>query len=225
MKKWLFAAILLQFISKPLCSQLQYGRIDSSLLPTLKMHYQEEFTFDAPTDPARWQNEKAGLHAAFGSTDQVYFRAEVPELSSESNSLKAKGWRGERINATIVVWSPDTLSQVRFVLSDLKNSKGIVLSKKNMQLNMVQYVISNYPYDAKEVTCGVGPADKAYLMPDRFVPMAMGIDRFDLPGRSVRPVWLSVNIPSSAMPGNYKGSIEIKSDKGNTTLPVQIRVQ
>ncbi len=225
MKKWLFAAILLQYVSNPLFSQLQFGRIDSSLLPTLRMHYQEEFTFDVPADPARWQNEKAGLHAAFGSTDQVYFRSEVPSLSSESDSWKAKGWRGERLNATIVVWSPETLSQVRFVLNDLKNSKGNVLSKKNFQLNVVQYVISNYPYDAREVTCGVGPADQAFLMPDRLAPIAIGVDRFDLPGRSVRPVWLSINIPSSAIPGIYSGSIEVKSDKGNTTLPVQILVQ
>jgi len=221
MKKILLAAVLLQYSSEPIFSQLQYGRIDSSLLPTLKMHYQQEFTFDVPTDPARWQNEKPGLHAAFGSTDQVYFRSEVPALASEPDSWKAKGWRGERINAMIVVWSPDTLSQVRCVLSDLKNSKGNVLSKKNMQVNMVQYVISNYPYDAREVTCGVGPADQAYLMPDRFE----SFDRFNLPGRSVRPIWLSINIPSSAIPGIYNGSIEIKSDKGNTTLPVQILVQ
>src|ERR1700754_3201549 len=109
MKKWLFAAVLLQYISNPLFSQTQYGRIDSSLLPTLKMHYQQEFTFDAPADPARWQKEKPGLHAAFGSTNQVYFRSEVPALTSESDSWKAKGWRGERINTMIVVWSPDTL--------------------------------------------------------------------------------------------------------------------
>src|SRR5262245_61784165 len=111
MKKSLFVFCLLFLLFKPVFSQLQYGRIDSSMLPTLKMHYQQEFTFDAPANPARWQNEKAGLHSAFGSTDQVYFRSEVPDVSSESNSWKGKGWRGERINAMIVVWSPDTLSQ------------------------------------------------------------------------------------------------------------------
>ena len=224
MKKWLFAAVLLQFISKPVFSQFQYGRIDSALLPTLKMHYQEEFTFDSPVDPARWQNEKPGLHAAFGSTEQVYYRSEVP-LKMEPGTWTATGWKGERINAMILVWSPDSLEQVRLTLNDLKNAKGNVLSKKSMQLDMVQYVISNYPYDAREVTCGVGPADQAYLMPDRFVPIAIGIDRFNLPGRSARPIWLSINIPSTAAPGIYKGTIEVRSDKGTVALPFQIKVQ
>ena len=221
MKKLLFAIILLQCFLTPVFAQLQLGRIDSLLLPTLKMHYQEEFTFDSPADPARWQNEKPGLHAAFGSTDQVYFRSEVPAINSEPKIWEETGWKGERINAMIVVWSPDSLGQVRFLLNDLKNAKGNVLSKKNMQLNLVHYVISNYPYDAREVTCGVGPADQAYLMPDRFATF----DRFDLPGRSVRPVWFSINIPSGAAPGIYNGTIEVRSDKGTTTLPYRIKVQ
>ena len=221
MKKWLFAAVLLQYVSKPVFSQLQHGRIDSILLPALKMHYQQEFTFDSPADPARWQVEKPGLHAAFGSTDQVYFRSEVPPLKMESNAWEATGWKGERINAMIVVWSPDSLEQVRFVLNDLKDSRGNVLTKNNLQLNMVQYVISNYPYDAREVTCGVGPTDQAYLMPDRLE----SFDRFDLPGRSVRPVWLSINIPSATAQGIYRGKIEVRSDKGNVELPFQIKIQ
>ena len=88
-------------------------------------------------------------------------------------------------------------------------------------MHLVRYVLSNYPYDAHEVSCGEGPVDKAYLMPDRFEKF----DRFDIPGRSVRPVWCSINIPSNANPGIYNGTIQVKSGKGESTLSVKIKVQ
>jgi hypothetical protein len=36
------------------------------------------------------------------------------------------------------------------------------LAKNNLKTQLVRYVISNYPYAAREVTCGEGPVDKAY---------------------------------------------------------------
>jgi len=221
MKKLLFILLFLQYFITVVSAQLTAGHIDSSFLLGLKMHYQQEYAFDVSVDPSRWQKEKPGLHAAFGSTDAVYFRTDVPAIHNETKTFEATGWKGERINASIIVWSPDTIGQVRFVLNDLKNAKGNVLSKKNLQLNMVRYVISNYPYDEREVTCGVGPVDKAYLMPDRFE----SFDRFEIPGRTVRPVWLSVDIPPGTVPGTYTGNIEVRSDKGTATLNLKIKVQ
>ena len=37
---------------------------------------------------------------------------------------EATGWKGERLNTQVIVWSPDTLQQVRFRVSDLKNKNG-----------------------------------------------------------------------------------------------------
>ena len=77
-------------------------------------------------------------------------------------------------------------------INDFKNDNGKLLSKNNLQVNMVRYVISNYPYGAKDATCGESPYKNLYLMPDRFE----AFDRFDLPGKTVRPVWLSLDIPA-----------------------------
>ncbi|MEQ1675926.1 MAG: glycoside hydrolase domain-containing protein [Chitinophagaceae bacterium] len=199
----------------------QPGRIDSAMIAKPAFHFLPEYTFDVPASPASWKDQKPGMHVAFGSTDEVYFRREVPALQNETRVLETTGWKGERINAMILVWSADTVNQVRFTWSDLKNAKGNVISKKDMQLHMIRYVISNYPYDAREVSCGEGPVDKAWLMPDRFE----AFDRFDVPGETVRPVWLSINIPSSTVPGTYNGKIEVVSDKGTTTLDLKIKVQ
>lgn len=221
MKKTLFIFCLTNILCAFAFGQLHKGQIDSTKVPELNMHYQEEFTFDAPTDPEAWTGEQSGMHVAFGSTDKLYFRSEVPDLEEEALSWKITGWRGERLNAQILVWSPDTLSQVRFKLNDLVNAGNQVLSKDNIKLNMVRYVLSDYPYGAEALHCAAGDPDQAYLMPDRLEDF----DRFDLPGETTRPVWLSFEIPSDTRPGIYEGTIEVMSENHNSVLNVQIEVQ
>ena len=196
------------------------AQIDSAKIPIPYFKYQHEYTFDTPLDAARWQQEPSGLQLSFASTDQAYFRTEPPNLN-KTQLWEATGWKGERLNAMILAWSPDTISQLRIELSDLKNEKGNVITKASQKLEMVRYVVSNYPYDAREVTCGVGPADKAYLMPDRLE----AFERFELPGKTVRPLWLSIDIPVNAVPGVYKGTVVVKTDKLSKTLQLSIKVQ
>jgi len=204
-------------------AQGDFGRIDSSRISKPTFHYQPEYTFDLPVDPNRWQKEAKGLHTAFGSTDEAYFRTEVPDLPGKNETMTwtASGWKGQRLNTMILVWSPDTINQIRFNLKNLVNSKGNILSKNNFKLNLVRYVISNYPYDAREVTCGEGPVDKAYLMPDRLE----AFERIDLPGRTVRPVWLTLDIPPGTATGLYNGTVEVKSDNHTAILNLKIKVQ
>jgi hypothetical protein len=203
-------------------SQRYQGQIDSSFLPKIgTSHYEPEYTLDQPVHPEAWTNEKHGLHAAFGSEAQLYFRTEVPEVNGEAVSWEAIGWRGERLNTQILIWSPDTLNQVRFTINDLKNEQGKVLSKNNIQLNMVRYVVANYPYGSADVTCGETPYKNGFLMPDRFE----SFERFDVPGKTVRPVWLSFNIPADAKPGIYTGTIRVKDTKEQRALQIKITVQ
>ncbi|HVW61830.1 MAG TPA: hypothetical protein VHC48_17375, partial [Puia sp.] len=158
------------------------------------------YTMDAPVNPQAWAEQKSGLHLSFASTGHSWFRTEVPELK-ETDTWKATGWRGERLNAQLLVWSPDTLEQVRVIAKDFVNAAGKTISHKHITLNLVRYVLSNYPYGAKDAVCGPTPYKNGYLMPDRFEPL----EPFQLPGRTVRPIWLSVDVPADAVPGVYKG--------------------
>lgn len=222
MKKTIaFGALNFLFASISFSQSLK-GEIDSALLPKIgASHYITEYAFDAPVDASAWLNEKAGMHAAFGSEDVLYFRTEVPQIKNETASWNTIAWKGERLNTQIVVWSSDTLQQVRFKINDLKNEKGNLLSKENFQLQMERYVLSAYPYDSRDATCGDEPLNKAYLLPDRLE----AFERFDLPGKTVRAVWVSYNIPSTAEAGTYKGTIEVLSEKAHVDLPVMIKVQ
>ena len=201
-------------------AQQSPGKFDASHLPKLRGHHLEEYNFDVSVHPEKWNQGQSGLHAAFGSADQLYFRKEVPEIAfAEQQQLV--GWKGERLNMQVMVWSSDTLEQVRLRVHDLVSDNGGKIGSENVETNMVRYVISNYPYGAKDAVCGNSPYSDGYLMPDRFEKF----DRFDVPAKTARPVWISLNVPADAAAGNYKSTIDVLSTKGKQTLNISMRVQ
>ena len=196
------------------------AQIDANRLPVLAPHYQPEYTFDEPMAAAAWKEVGSGLHAAVGSTEQAYFRAEVPSQNIHA-TWEATGWRNERLNTQLLVWSPDSLRQVRFTVSDLVNADGKRISSQHAKLHLVRYVLSNYPYGAKDAVCEGSPYKQGFLMPDRFEDF----DRFDLPGSTTRPVWLSLDVPGNAAPGQYTGTVLVHTERYTDTLQLKIRVQ
>jgi hypothetical protein len=194
------------------------GRIDPPRTPTLSPHFEPEYAYDVPIDAERWARVTPGLHVGFGTTDAIYFRSEVPAVAEDARVLDAAGWRGERLNAVLLVWSAAALEQVRVEASDLTDANGHKLG--DVRLQLVRYVLSNYPAGARNATCDAGPAE-AWLLPDRLEPY----DRFDLPARTVRPVWLSLDIPATTAPGRYEGTLRVTAGNDSATLRLKIAVQ
>ena len=201
------------------CGVQPAGKVDAKRIPALHAHFEPEHAYDAPADERRWATQSPGLHATFGDTGRSYLRSEVP-LLRESESWEGTGWRGERLNALVLVWSPDSLEQVRVTMTDLFDERGHVLSREHMQPRMVRYVLSDYPYGAQALRCE-SRADAAWLMPDRLE----AFDRFDVTPRSVRPVWISIDIPQTTEPGAYAGTLQVSSSMQNVTLRVSVKVQ
>jgi hypothetical protein len=199
---------------------MKRGQVDSKKLPLPKQHYSSEFTFDSPSNPGLWKKEKRGMNVAFASTNELYFRSEIP-VSSSSVVWEDTGWQGERLNTQVVVWSPDTINQVRVSVSDLADGAGHTITRDNITLNLIRYVVSNFPYGSVRTSCDANTSDTVYLMPDRFE----AFDGFDLPGQSTRPIWMSVNIPRGTFPSSYLGNIRVSSEKEELILSVKIKVQ
>jgi len=133
------------------------------------------------------------------------------------------GWRGERLNFMIILWSRDTVNQIRLDMNELVNEKGRAIAQNNIRIKMVRYVLSNYPYASRTATCETAPQNAAYLVPDRLVPLG-AYERIDIPARTTRPVWLTVDIPSQAEPGWYRGVIEVRSPDHVTALTLRIHI-
>lgn len=56
-------------------------------------------------------------------------------------------------------------------------------------------------------------------MPDRFETL----DRFDLPGNTTRPIWATINIPRSTVPGVYTSHVEVRA-KGIEPISLTLNV-
>src|SRR3954465_11942566 len=109
MKKTLAFIFFLLSTLVALSQQVYKGQIDSTILPaTGPAHYIPEYDYDVCANPQAWTTATAGMHVAFGSGDELYFRKEVPSIANEAAVWQATGWKGERLNTQIVVWSADT---------------------------------------------------------------------------------------------------------------------
>lgn len=121
---------VLVLFADTLLAQGAKARVDSNLLPKTYAHHREEYDFDVTTNEKAWASQPPGLQASFGSTDELYFRKEVP-LENKLNQQQLIAWRGERINLQILVWSVDTVVQVRIETKDLVGEKGTKISASN----------------------------------------------------------------------------------------------
>ncbi|MDH6303643.1 hypothetical protein M2459_000423 [Parabacteroides sp. PF5-5] len=195
------------------------GEIKAEYLPVPDHHYQHEYTMEEVVNEAAW-NGQSGLNVAFGSTDRLYFRREKPEVDTKALSFEQAAWRGERVNMQLLVWSSDTLEQVRLKLNDLK-AEGKKIASSQFDVNMVRYVIGNYPYAEKKAICGETPFSNGFMLPDRFEPF----DRFDLLGKTTRPLWVSIDIPAETRPGTYSGILTVQSSKESVDMNITIHVQ
>ena len=81
------------FVSATL-AQSGKGNTDLAKIPVPQWHYQPEYDFDRPSDPAGWIKQDPGLHAAFGSTNERYLRCEIPSANNLSQRWGKCGTAG-----------------------------------------------------------------------------------------------------------------------------------
>ncbi len=157
-------------------------------------------TADTLTD---WSPVAAGLHTSFGSVDKRYAKHRIPELNI-ADIHSVKGWRGERLSAQFVLWTAQPVNNVTVTVGDFKGDNGVL--KGIASAGFVRYVMTD------EFAGGCGyrkPEDfAASLSPD----MIDDLDSYNIEAKSVRPVWVTVDIPRDAKPGKYSSEITVKAN-------------
>ncbi len=177
-----------------------------------------DVTFTEPDDPtvlseeqvAAWAQVNEGLNGAWGDADVRYGRSVVPQTDG-IDTMKLTAWKGERASAQLVLWAREGADGVKCTLADFvsDNSK---LPASAGQARFVRYTLSDTTFSVH------GPSILSADMID-------SISCMDMDSMTVRPVWITVNVPENAAPGIYNSKVVVNSnDKGEVVLPIALEV-
>lgn len=131
---------------------------------------------------------ETGLAGSFGSIDRRYAKGRFPELESITHYWSGVAWRGERVYAQIVLFSKESIGQLRVETTAMVSKGDRSLGLSSLNATFVRYVL-----------------DEGVLYPDILDP----IKQLDLPANTTRPVWVSMEVPQDAKPGKYAGKLDI----------------
>lgn len=189
--------------------------------------YQKVNTFVEADDPValtqeqedEWNGVGEGLNAAWANPDFRYSRSVVP-VPVEEETCRITAWKGERASAQIILWSGAAKDGVECRVSDFKGAS--VLPASIAQTRFVRYTLADQltprfmkssHYRENET-----PAQITGDMLDT-------LTRFDMPARTARPVWVSIEVPRDAAAGTYKASVTVTyNGRGKQVLPLELEV-
>ncbi len=166
-------------------------------------------------DAQQWHSAK-GVKASWVDSDIRYAKEQLPAIKSISTKESLTGWKGEQLSAQALVWSKDALDNLTFTMTSLSGSAGDI----DASAAFVRYVMQDdYP------TCGFrGDASKydSTLVADVIDPFAKHLP---MDAMSVRPIWLTIDVPRSADAGSYAGTLTVKSgDTKIADLKITVKV-
>lgn len=143
---------------------------------------------------------ETGLAGGIGSTDVRYPpQGKIEGLRPFDQGIDLDAWRGERVNAQLVVRSDGPHEHVRFLPSAVSSGTNRIA----LQPNFIRYTLANGNPEGDIV-------DDAETLP--------------LPAGANRPVWVTLDVPPQAAPGEYRGELAIDSDTSRLRVPVCLRV-
>lgn len=177
-----------------------------------------ELTVPVTADPA-WDKAAKRLQASWTTTDEGTDKFACPAMRVERQQTLTY-WRGERVHAKLLVWSPEAEGELSFKVNEPEGKQWIDAST----IGFLRYVMTDELNKDGKGGCGLRPDKTQYdslLVADRIEPLPSLTHE----ARTVRPVWLTFQIPADAKPGTYKGTVEVKSTRGGAqTLAYTIRV-
>lgn len=193
-----------------------------SLFSFLVVHTGCQEASEANTkEGANWENVKPGTHSAFVSEDASFNQSDAPLSSQIKNSWEARGWKGERIHTQALIWTTNDLANATLEVSPLVSENDNNLGSNNVKAFFVGYVLTDHLGDLKS-GCGIPeglPTSLQADMIDSKLTTPYTIDQ-----KNSQPIWLSVDIPSNAKAGTYRGELTISGDNYKQTLPFTVEV-
>lgn len=168
-------------------------------------------TFEEPADPAidstaNWNNVPAGLQASWTSTHVRFNKSSIPTASSDQQ-WNGTAWKGERISAQIVLWSATPVNQTEFEFSEFIAPDGTKLSANIAQARFERFVLTD------EFAGGCGHRKPENFAASLAADMLDTLKSFNLEAKTVRPVWITIDVPADAQPGTYESTLQLFAER------------
>ncbi|QEC51506.1 uncharacterized protein DUF4091 [Anseongella ginsenosidimutans] len=181
-----------------------------------------------PADEAAWSELDKPLYARFGSTNHRYAKSQVPPVDTDVLDAgtkdgrldwQGKAWKGEKVNLQVVLWATEDIPAVKVNVSELATSQGEKIPATAVEAGFVRYVMTD------EFAGGCGHRKPADFDSSLVADVIDVIPAMDIPARSVRPVWIQIEVPRDAAAGDYTGTLTIENSGKAEVKPLTVKLE
>lgn len=191
-----------------------------TLVPALAFSQNHKYTEPTDTstvDRSGWESLSGPTRLTWASKNTVYRQFATPPAFSVTDTAVSV-WRGERLGLEALLISPEGSGELKVEISDLRQGKRSFKAPGSSAAFMRYVVSTAWP------GCGYPPDTlPAFTVPDMIdLPQAT----VAMAPRTVRPVWLTVEVPDVA-PGKYDMTLtvsEVKSGRKVGSLGLTLDV-
>ena len=183
----------------------------------------EEASNPISTNPSLWVKVSAP-QVSWGSTDIRYKKEEPAPIARLKKDINLTAWKGERVSAQLVVWTPEALDNLSFIVSDLTSGKETI-SKDNVRTGFVRYVMTDELNKDGKGGCGHRKSSDydSTLVAD---PIDHIASTLTVPANATQGGWISVRVPQQVKAGKYTGTVTVKDgDKVLSELKLAVNVK
>lgn len=183
----------------------------------------EEASNPISTNPSLWVKVSAP-QVSWGSTDIRYKKEEPAPIARLKKDINLTAWKGERVSAQLVVWTPEALDNLSFIVSDLTSGKETI-SKDNVRTGFVRYVMTDELNKDGKGGCGYRKSSDydSTLVAD---PIDHIASTLTVPANATQGGWISVCVPQQVKAGKYTGTVTVKDgDKVLSELKLAVNVK
>ena len=163
----------------------------------------------------------ADVTLVWGDTSDRYPQDAVEEIV-EKTSFAYPVWKGEKAGAQAFLTADADLEGVEIRVTDMRSGSHRIPAEA-AQASFVGYVMADVLNPDNYGQCGFRkPGQYDSLMVADIIDIA---ETKDVPAGTVQPVWVSIKVPSDAVPGKYTGRLIVSGDNFNRcSVPFSLEV-
>lgn len=192
--------MLLKSTYKILLLLLTVTAISCSSRSALSFTTYEEASEPIVYDTISWAKVKPDVQTSFVSTFVRFKKHDLP-FDTLQKTWKSAAWRGERVSVQFAVWAAVPINQVEFEFSNFIGKNGSKLPATIAKARFERFVLT----DEFGNECGFRkPEDYAVSL---VADLLDTLHSFNIDAQTVRPVWISIDVPRDAVDDVYKSTL------------------